>query len=55
MTPSEPLKSILDVPMFCPLCGSTTTAGEAKPDADGDGSLGCPVEDCGGILQEYGR
>ncbi len=49
------LTSILDVPMVCPLCGSTCAVGECEPDVDSDGSLGCPVSDCGGIMQEFGR
>ncbi len=36
------LKSILDVKLKCPACCLITTVGEAEPDIDGDGSLGCP-------------
>jgi len=43
------LSSILDVPMKCPDCGAVTRAGDCEGDVDGDGSLGCPVPDCGGI------
>lgn len=46
------LASILDVPMKCELCGTITRAGECEPDVDGDGSLGCPLPDCGGIAKE---
>ena len=35
------VKSILDVKLKCPECNLITTAGEAYPDIDGDGSLGC--------------
>lgn len=49
------LTSILDVPIVCQLCGSTCRAGDCEPDVDGEGSLGCPVTDCGGIMQEFGR
>lgn len=45
-------RSILDVPMTCILCGTTTRAGDCEPDVDGEGSLGCPVDDCGGIVTE---
>src|ERR1700722_18849074 len=51
--PSPPmLRSILDVPMKCAICGAITRAGDCEPDVDGDGSLGCPVPDCGGIALE---
>lgn len=46
------LRSILDVPMTCELCGTVTRAGDCEPDVDGDGSLGCPLPDCGGIVHE---
>jgi hypothetical protein len=46
------LRSILDVPMKCELCGAVTRAGDCEPDVDGDGSLGCPLPDCGGIVRE---
>ena len=46
------LTSILDVPMKCEICGAVTRAGDCEPDVDGDGSLGCPVPDCGGIAKE---
>jgi hypothetical protein len=46
------MRSILDVLMRCPICGTVTRAGDSEPDADGDGSCGCPVPDCGGILIE---
>jgi hypothetical protein len=44
------LGSILDVEMICPLCGWKGTVKDCEPDADGDGGLGCPVEDCGGMV-----
>jgi len=37
------LKSILDVKLKCPVCGFEFTIGNAFPDVDGDGSLGCPI------------
>jgi hypothetical protein len=46
------LRSILDVPMKCQRCSAVTRAGDCEPDADGEGSLGCPVPDCGGICKE---
>ena len=46
------LGSILDVPMKCELCGTVTRLGDCEPDVDGDGSLGCPLPDCGGIAKE---
>jgi hypothetical protein len=44
--------SILDVPMQCQKCGNITCAGGCEGDVDGDGSLGCPIEGCGGIAIE---
>lgn len=49
------LQSILDVPMVCDTCGSTCTVKDCEPDVDGEGSLGCPVADCGGMMFEFGR
>lgn len=46
------LSSILDVPMKCELCGIVSCAGDCEPDVDGDGSLGCPISDCGGVCHE---
>jgi hypothetical protein len=46
------LQSILDVQMRCSRCGCIVTIAECEPDCDGDGSLGCPVPDCGGVMQE---
>ncbi len=36
------MKSILDVKLKCPKCGLEATVGDAEPDVDGEGSLGCP-------------
>jgi len=46
------LSSILDVKMVCSTCLRTFRAGDCEPDADGDGSLGCPEPDCGGLVVE---
>lgn len=46
------LGSILDAQLRCPLCGTVSKVGECEPDVDGDGSLGCPLPDCGGVMQE---
>lgn len=46
------LRSVLDVPMICALCGKISRAGDCEPDVDGEGSLGCPLPDCGGIVKE---
>jgi hypothetical protein len=46
------LGRIEDVPMKCQLCGTVTRLGDCEPDVDGDGSLGCPLPDCGGIALE---
>lgn len=45
------LTSILDVKMKCPMCGWKGTIRDTIPDVDGDGSMGCPVEDCGTIVE----
>jgi len=45
-------RSILDVPMTCQRCGTTSRAGDCVPDVDNEGSLGCPVDDCDGIVKE---
>ncbi len=52
---NEPQTSILDAMLVCSICGSTNRVGDCEPDVDGDGSLGCLVEDCGGIMVEFGR
>lgn len=53
------LKSICEVPMVCTTCGSTFPLGECEPCIAPDGSegtgFGCPVEDCGGYMVEFGR
>ncbi len=46
------LTRITDVPVRCPLCFWVGTVGETEPDCDGDGALGCPVDDCGGFVRE---
>ena len=43
------MQSILDEKLKCPKCGQIITVGDADPDIDGDGSLGCP--DCLVVLQ----
>ena len=45
------VQSIGDVPMRCRLCGHECTMKETEPDCDGDGSRGCPVADCGGVMR----
>jgi len=37
------LQRITDVRVFCPCCKWQGTIGQAEPDIDGDGSLGCPI------------
>lgn len=49
------LRSITDVLMRCPLCGKIQRVGDSEPDVDGDGSSGCNVADCGGVLIEMGK
>jgi hypothetical protein len=55
----EGIASILDVPMVCTTCGSTCRLGDCVPCIASDGTegtgFGCPVEDCGGIMVEFGR
>lgn len=46
---------IEDVPMRCILCSTVNRLGDCEPDVDGDGSLGCPVPDCGGTAVEEKR
>ena len=36
------LGSIMDAVLVCPRCHVETTVGNAEPDIDGEGSLGCP-------------
>lgn len=49
----EKLISILDVIMQCPECSKMWTVGQAEPDIDGDGSLGCP--ECLIVLKQVPR
>lgn len=44
------LGSILDAPMVCSNCLKRCRVGDCEPDCDGDGSLGCPEPDCGGVM-----
>lgn len=46
------MSSILDAPLRCSKCGKVARAGDCEPDVDGDGGLGCPVPDCGGVMGE---
>lgn len=43
--------SILDARMFCTKCGSTCVLRDAIPCANGASRYGCPVSDCGGLLE----
>lgn len=36
------MSNILDHELQCPYCGTIVTVGNAEPDIDGDGNLGCP-------------
>ena len=47
-----PRRSVFEIPVRCvaPECGWSGTVGEAVPDVDGDGSMGCPK--CGRIVKE---
>jgi len=36
------MQRITEVPCYCPQCAWSGVTGEAEPDVDGDGSLGCP-------------
>lgn len=44
--------SILDVLMVCEKCSNVSLIRDCEPDIDGDGSLGCPLPDCGGTMRE---
>jgi hypothetical protein len=46
------LRRILDVELKCPCCGKVARVGDCEPDCDGEGSLGCPEPDCGGVMRE---
>ena len=39
---TQKLMRITDVKLRCPECSLVTTVGDAEPDIDSDGSLGCP-------------
>ena len=49
---AEQLTSILDAKFVCCDCLKIHRVGECEPDVDGDGSLGCPEPDCGGLMVE---
>lgn len=49
------LTHIGDVQLKCELCGAVNRVSDCEPDADGEGSLGCPLPDCGGIMKEIKR
>lgn len=46
------MKSILDAELICEMCQTVSRVGDCEPDVDGDGSLGCPLPDCGGTMLE---
>jgi hypothetical protein len=39
-----------DVKVKCPQCGWNGTIGDCKTDCEDKGLLGCPVPDCGTII-----
>jgi len=41
-----------DVLLRCPLCGCVARVYDCEPDCDGEGSLGCPTPDCGGVMEQ---
>jgi hypothetical protein len=55
------MTSIEDVAMVCESCGSTFRLGDCEAvgayehDGPYEGDIGCPVEDCGGIMREFCR
>ena len=40
---SKPLRSILDVPMRCPVCGFRFPLGAGAPAVDNGSGIGCPI------------
>jgi hypothetical protein len=46
---TEPVRSITEVPMKCPLCGFECGFGDCL--GDGDDSGQCPQPDCGGMMK----
>lgn len=46
------MTSIIDVPMVCEKCAHVSPIRDCEPDIDGDGSMGCPLPDCGGTMRE---
>jgi hypothetical protein len=44
------LTRIEDVKMVCSMCLKTLRLGDCEPDVDGDGAIGCPEPDCGGLM-----
>lgn len=42
---------IHEQPMKCPSCGHKCILDECMVDCDGDGSFGCPIPDCGAVMQ----
>lgn len=45
------LTRIGDVPMKCATCGQVCKFDDCEPDADGEGTPGCPQPDCGGLMK----
>lgn len=53
--PTQKLRSILDVKMVFSNCLQTFRLGDCNCDdetEEGDGAIGCPVPDCGGVMVE---
>lgn len=46
------MKNILDAELICEMCKTVSRVSDCEPDVDGDGSLGCPLPDCGGVMRE---
>jgi len=49
MTDDDALKRIYDTPMVCTECGGVFLLWACEPTEE---HLGCPVIDCGGIVEE---